>query len=203
MWVRWAQLRRWDPAGLAEIGRELRTVGNRLVDLRAELVAARPDEQAWQGMAAAQARTVHDTLLGGLGRWVSGIETAAAVFSAAADELAELRDVLRRCDAAAAEHGYLITDDGTVAAGEDARTDTPAGREEDEGAVVQLRAGVTSALQRAAHLDTRLRTGLHELLAALPRPADLPHSAGPGPQAAVDAGSALRRPSPSTDPTRW
>src|SRR5690348_14887866 len=55
VWVRWAQLRRWDPAGLADIGRELRTAGNRLLELRAGLVAARPDEQVWQGVAAEQA----------------------------------------------------------------------------------------------------------------------------------------------------
>ena len=83
----------------------------------------------WQGVAAEQARVVHDALLAGLGRWVSGIEAAVAVFNTAADDLAELVDVLRRCDTMAAEHGYMITDDGTVAAaGEDSRTDTPRGR---------------------------------------------------------------------------
>jgi hypothetical protein len=112
-------------------------------------------------MAAEQARAVHATLLSGLGRWVSGIETAVTVFSAAAHELAELAEVLRRYDTTAAEHGYMITDDGTVAIGEDSRTDTTAGRDEDEEDVVRLRAGVASVLQRAAHIDTRLRTGLH------------------------------------------
>ena len=172
-----------DPTGLAEIGRELRAIGNRLVELRAGLIAARPDGGVWKGVAAEQARAVHDALLAGLGRWVSGIETAVAVFNAAADDLAELVDVLRRCDTMAAEHGYVITDDGMVAAaGEDSRTDTTAGREEDEAAVVQLRAGVASVVQRATDIDTRLRSGLHELLTALPRPADMPQSAAPEPQ---------------------
>lgn len=160
--------------------RLLRTVGNWLVELRAGLVAARPDEQVWQGVAAEQARAVHDALLGGLGRWVSGIETAITAFTTAADELADLVGVLRRSDTTAAEHGYLITDDGTVVAWEDSRTDTTARRDEDEAAVVQLRAGVASVLQRAAHIDTWLRTGLHELLAAIPRPAVIPQIAAPG-----------------------
>ena len=60
-------------------------------------------------MAAEQARAVHDALLIGLGRWVSGIETAVTVFTAAADELAELVEALRRDDTTAAGHGYMIT----------------------------------------------------------------------------------------------
>jgi hypothetical protein len=84
--------------------------------------------------------------------------------------LAELVEVLRRDDTTAAEQRYMITDDGTVAIGEDSRTDTTAGRDEDEEDVVRRRAGVASVLQRAAHIDTRLRTGLHELLAAFPSP---------------------------------
>lgn len=103
---------RWDPAALEIAVTRWGAVRKELTTAHDTLTAARPDPEAWQGVAADQARTVHDQLGAWLADTIAAATASRTTLAAATDALTDLYSDLRRALAYANANGFEVADNG-------------------------------------------------------------------------------------------
>ena len=156
-------VRGWSAAGVESALRALTAARDALVELDADLAAARPPD-AWTGAGADAARAGQEQVAERLRRLVAGVAAARPAVAEVADAIPALHAALAAAEALARDHGFVVAADGSI--GDtvgDPAADPAAWQRAAVRAEVMDR--LEQVLRRAAQVDTDLAVALDRIAA--------------------------------------